>query len=126
MSVKFFKCNTCGNIVGLIKDSGVPLMCCGKAMEELAFNTSDGATEKHVPVVNVEGNVVSVGIGSVDHPMVDEHYIEWIYIETTSGGQRKTLKPGDDPKVMFVLSEDDKLISVYAYCNLHGLWKTNA
>lgn len=92
----------------------------------LEANVSDGAQEKHVPVVSVNGRTVEVTIGSVAHPMLDEHYITGIYIETASGGQFARLNPGDEPKAVFELKEGDKLIAAYEYCNLHGLWKLEA
>lgn len=121
--VKFYICKHCGNIVGLIHDSGVPLVCCGEKMSELVPNTTEAATEKHLPVVEMDGNIVKVSVGSVEHPSTEEHYIAWVYLETAHGGQRKAIKPGDKPEVSFAL-QDDELIAVYAYCNLHGLWKT--
>ena len=122
-NAKFFMCKHCGNFVKMIKNSGVSMICCGEEMVELIPNTSDGAHDKHVPVVSVSEGKVSAKIGSVEHPMVDAHYIEWIYLETEKGGQMKMLKPGDKPEALFTV-EDDKPISVYAYCNLHGLWQT--
>ncbi len=122
MTKKFFVCKHCGNMIGLLHDGGVPMMCCGEKMAELVPNTSDGAHEKHVPVVEVEGNKVTVKIGSVAHPMMDAHWIEWIYIETLKGGQRKVLKPGEAPEATFLLTDDDKVLAAYEYCNLHGLW----
>jgi len=107
----------------MVRESGVPMMCCGQKMTELVPGTSDGAAEKHVPSYEVDGYLVNVTVGSVEHPMTEEHYIEWIAIETEKGAQRKTLKPGDKPSLVFALSDDDKLDAVYAYCNLHGLWK---
>lgn len=95
----------------------------GIALEALKANTSDGAAEKHVPVVSINGNTVEVSIGSVSHPMLDEHYITGIYIETTSGGQFASLKPGEEPKAVFLLKDGDEFIAAYEYCNLHGLWK---
>ena len=121
--VKFYICKHCGNIVGLIHNAGVPLVCCGEKMSELVPNTTEAATEKHLPVVEMDGNIVKVSVGSVEHPSTEEHYIAWIYLETAHGGQRKAIKPGDKPEVSFAL-QDDELIAVYAYCNLHGLWKT--
>ncbi|MEG0291976.1 MAG: desulfoferrodoxin family protein [Anaerovoracaceae bacterium] len=119
---KFLKCAHCGNIVGMIHDSGVPVVCCGEPMNELVANTTDAATEKHVPVVSVEGNKVTAVVGEVAHPMLPEHFIQWIYLETENGGQRKVLAPGVEAKAEFVL-ENDKPVAVYEYCNLHGLWK---
>lgn len=121
--MKFFVCEKCGNLVEAIRESGVPMMCCGQKMTELVPGTSDGAAEKHVPAYTQEGNSVCVTVGSVEHPMLPAHYIEWIAIETTKGVQRKTLKPGEAPKATFLLAGEESLVSVYAYCNLHGLWK---
>lgn len=122
--MKFFRCEHCGNFVGVINDAGVPMMCCGQKMTEVVAGTTDAAVEKHVPVVTVEGNIVKAVVGSVEHPMVEEHYIEWIALETEKGVQRKTLKAGDAPEVEFALTADDKVVAAYAYCNLHGLWKS--
>ena len=121
--MKFFVCEVCGNFVGMIKESGVPMMCCGQKMKELIPGTSDGAVEKHVPVFKTEGNKVTVTVGEVDHPMTEEHYIEWIALETVKGAQRKVLAPGEKPCLEFELTDDDSVVAVYAYCNLHGLWK---
>ena len=121
--MKFLKCAKCGKVVGVIQDSACPTMCCGQAMEELAANTTDAAVEKHVPVVTVEGSKVTVEVGSAAHPMLEEHFIQWIALETKQGAQRKPLNPGDAPKAVFALAEGDEVIAAYAYCNLHGLWK---
>ena len=98
-------------------------MCCGEKMEEMKAGTTDGALEKHVPAVNVNGNEVTVQIGEVEHPMLEEHFIEFIWLETKLGHQVKSLKPGDEPKAKFALAEGDEVVAVYEYCNLHGLWK---
>ena len=119
---KFFVCKHCGNMIGLLHDAGVPMMCCGEKMVELVPNTTYAAQEKHVPVGTVEGNKVVVNVGSVDHPMLDEHWIQWVYLETDKGGHRKVLNPGEKPNVVFALTEDEKPLAVYEYCNLHGLW----
>ena len=120
---KFYICRTCGNLVNVINASGVPMMCCGKPMETLEPNTVEASGEKHIPAVTVEEGAVHVMIGSVEHPMVDVHYIEWVYLQTENGGQRINLKPNQEPKVTFLLG-NEKPVAVYAYCNLHGLWKT--
>ena len=120
---KFYVCETCGNLVGMINESGVNMVCCGKKMTEIVPGTVEASKEKHIPVATVEGNTVKVNVGSVDHPMTEEHLIEWVYLQTCRGGQRKCLKAGDAPEVTFALC-DEKPIAVYAYCNLHGLWKT--
>ncbi len=121
---RFYICEHCGNLIGMIHDAGVPMMCCGQKMTELIPGTVDASKEKHIPVVSVKNNTVEVTVGSVNHPMVEEHNIVWVYLQTDRGGQRKCLKVGDDPVVSFALC-DEKPISVYAYCNLHGLWKTD-
>jgi superoxide reductase len=121
---RFFICEKCGNIIGEIHSSGVPMSCCGQEMKELIPNTVDAAVEKHLPVVSIDENNVSIQIGSVEHPMTEQHYIQWVYILTEHGGQRKSFSPDDKPKVTFALS-DDKAIAAFAYCNLHGLWKTD-
>lgn len=123
MEQKFYICKHCGNIIAMVKDAGVPVVCCGERMPQLIPGTSDGAAEKHVPVYEVNGNVVNVTVGAVEHPMLENHYIEWISIQTNYGNQRKTLKPGEAPKASFALLEGEKVEAVYAYCNLHGLWK---
>lgn len=123
MALEFYICENCGNIIEFVKDAGVPVMCCGRKMTQIVPNTVDAATEKHVPVYEIEDGKVQVTIGEVEHPMLPEHYIEWIAIETTHGCQRKELKPGDAPKACFGLCDGEELKAVYAYCNIHGLWK---
>jgi superoxide reductase len=119
---KFYICRHCGNLVGMVFDSGVNPVCCGEKMEELKANVTDASGEKHVPVVTVDGDIVTVRVGSVDHPMEEKHYIQWIYLDTEKGGQRKVLKPGDEPVAKFALTDGDEPIGAYEYCNLHGLW----
>ena len=121
---KFYICNHCGNIVEKIHDAKVPVVCCGEKMQELVPNTVEASNEKHLPVVKVEGNQVQVNVGAINHPMAEEHFIQWVYVETNLGGQRKEMKPGDAPMVRFALSEGEQALNVYAYCNLHGLWMT--
>lgn len=123
MEQKFYICEHCGNIIAMVKTSGVPVMCCGQKMKELIPGTTDAAVEKHVPVYEVKDNIVTVTVGSVTHPMLPEHFIEWISIQTKFGNQRKVLKPGEEPKACFALCEGDEVEAVYAYCNLHSLWK---
>lgn len=124
--MKFYVCKHCGNIIAYAKNSGVPVVCCGEKMSELVPGSVDAATEKHVPVISVEGNKVTVTVGEVAHPMAEEHFIEWIALETAEGNQRKELKPGQKPEAVFMMTETDKAVAAYAYCNLHGLWKANA
>lgn len=123
MNAKFYICRRCGNLVEMIHDVGVPVFCCGQKMEPLVPNTVDASGEKHLPVVTVADGVVTVNVGSADHPMLPEHFIEWVYVKTENGDQRKALKPGDAPHVSFCIGSD-KPVAVYAYCNLHGLWMT--
>ena len=118
---KFYICRHCGNIITKLDDSGVPVVCCGEKMEELVAGATDAAGEKHVPLVKVEGGKVIVDVGSVTHPMTEEHHIEWIFLETENGGQFKYLDHTAAPKAVFELG-DDEPVGVYSYCNLHGLW----
>ncbi len=120
---KFFICRHCGNLVGMIHNSGVPIVCCGEDMRELRANTVDASQEKHVPEVAQKGAEVAVTVGSVLHPMAEDHYIEWIYLQTEQGGQRKGLAPGQESAARFALTGDDRAVAAFAYCNLHGLWK---
>ena len=122
--MKFFICKHCGNIIAMVKDTGVPVVCCGEKMTEIIPGTTDAAVEKHVPVYEIKENKVYVTVGDVEHPMLPEHYIEWIALQASSGNQRKTLKPGEPPKACFALCEGDEVEAVYAYCNLHSLWKS--
>jgi superoxide reductase len=120
----FYICKHCGNIAVKVVDRGPKLSCCGEEMVPLKANTVDAAKEKHVPVVSVEGNKLSVNVGSVDHPMTQEHHIEFIYVQTEKGGMRKALPIDGKPHATFAL-DDDKAVAVYEYCNLHGLWKVD-
>ena len=124
MENRFFICEHCGNLIGMIHDAGVPMMCCGQKMTKLEAGAVEASKEKHIPAVSVEGNSVKVEVGAVAHPMAEEHSILWVYLQTDRGGQRKNLKVGDAPAVNFALA-DEKPVAVYAYCNLHGLWKTD-
>ena len=123
MKLQFFICNHCGNIIAMIKDQGVPIKCCGENMQEITAGASEGAKEKHIPVYHINGETVTVSVGETEHPMTDEHYIDWVCIETEDGFQLKMLKTGMPAKISFSLSKDDKVKSVYAFCNLHSLWK---
>ncbi|MBQ6808258.1 MAG: desulfoferrodoxin [Firmicutes bacterium] len=123
MEQKFYICEHCGNIIAKVKDSGVPVVCCGQKMTELIPGTTDASLEKHVPVYEVADGKVVVTVGAVEHPMQPEHYIEWVSLQTKQGNQRKALQPGDAPKVCFSICEGDEVEAVYAYCNLHSLWR---
>ncbi len=120
---KFFICKHCGNLAGMINDSGVNMVCCGEDMQELKANTVDASLEKHVPVVTVVGNKVTAAVGSVLHPSLPEHHIAWIYLQTCCGGHRKCIGAGKEPKAEFLLTEGETPVAVFEYCNIHGLWK---
>lgn len=121
--MKFYVCEHCGNVIEKVKDSGVPVVCCGQKMTELVPGTVDASLEKHVPVWQVEGDRVIVDVGAVEHPMQEAHHIAWVALESRQGSQRKHLQPGEAPRVSFRLEEGDEVVAVYAYCNLHGLWR---
>ena len=120
--MEFYKCKHCGNIIAFVHKSGVPVVCCGENMQRITENTVDAAQEKHVPVIIRENNKVIVKIGSIEHPMLPEHHIEWIALETKNGNQRKILNIEDKPEAVFYVAPDDEIIKAYEYCNLHGLW----
>lgn len=130
--MKFYYCETCGNVIEFVRASGASVVCCGKQMKELIPGTSDGAQEKHVPVVIIETvkdvtgavtKVVNVYVGAVEHPMTPEHYIQWIALETTDGIHRIYLDPTDKPCAQFRLAEGEEVVAAYEFCNLHGLWE---
>ena len=123
MELKFYICEHCGNIITKLRDSGVSVVCCGEPMRELKAGTTDAAMEKHVPVWKQESGIVSVVVGSVEHPMLPEHFIEFIVLKTKEGVQFRKLEPGEPPKAEFAIKNGDEVEAVYEYCNLHGLWK---
>ena len=123
MEQKFYICTHCGNIIAFVKNTGVPVVCCGEKMKEIVPCSTDAATEKHIPVYRIENGKVYVKIGEVPHPMTEEHYIQWVSLQTKDGNQRRELHPGDAPEVCFPIDEGDEVEAVYAYCNLHSLWK---
>lgn len=123
MSIKFYKCDVCGNIVCKIEDSGMPLTCCGRQMKELRNESTDGSLVTHLPKFRISNETVYVQIGSSKHPMEKLHHIEFIAIETSKGFQIKRLNVGDEPVAYFKLCENEALLSVYELCNLHGLFE---
>lgn len=125
MKTLFYRCETCGNLVMKVHDGGGQLVCCGSPMTELKANSTDAATEKHVPAVTRDGNAIKVQVGSTPHPMLEEHYIMWIAaVQEGKRAQIAYLKPGGEPKAEFAIC--DGPVEVYEYCNLHGLWIANA
>lgn len=122
MKRKFLLCRRCGNLIEMINDSGVTPICCGTDMNELTPNSVEAATEKHIPVVEIDGNIAKVTVGSTLHPMEEAHYIEWIYLETSIGIKRVKLNPKEEPIASFALLEEETVVAAYAYCNLHSLW----
>lgn len=125
MQVKFYKCMHCGNIAIKVVDSGVALVCCGEPMVELVPDTQDAALEKHVPAVDIDGNHIHVNVGSVDHPMMEEHYIQFICLVKNTGYEIHPLTPDMAPAADFTLTDGEVPEAVYEYCNLHGLWKVD-
>ncbi len=122
--MKLYKCNHCGNIIKFVIDKGVPVMCCGEKMQLLEPNTTDGAFEKHVPVIEQDGNKVTVSVGSTLHPMLEEHHIEFIILKTKHTSQKVVLSHTGEPKAVFYIAPDDEVVAAYEYCNLHGFWQS--
>lgn len=120
-NVRFYKCPVCGNIIGLIDGNIENIKCCGRTMEQMVANSTDAATEKHVPVCEKVGDEVIVKVGEVEHPMVEEHYIMWIAQVSENRTTRVTLKPNEKPEAKFPYIPGS---TIFAYCNKHGLWKT--
>ena len=123
MKQKFLICKHCGNVVSMIRDKGVPILCCGEKMQELVPGLTEASGEKHIPVYQVEGNIVHVTVGAAQHPMTEEHYIEWVCMETEQGIQYAHLNPGDYPMANFAICDGDEVRAVYAFCNQHDLWR---
>lgn len=119
---RFYICRHCGNVIGLIEDSGVPVECCGEPMKQLEPLIEGSGSEKHLPRVNISDGIVNVDVGAISHPMENDHSIEWVYLQTDRGGHRKCLFAGEEPKTDFTL-DNEKPMAVYAYCNNHVLWK---
>lgn len=120
---KYYVCEVCGNIIEKVRDSGNMVSCCNRLMRELIPGVSDGKVEFHVPVCELKDNVLTVHIGKEPHPMDEKHYIQWISVITTKGEMRRCLKPGDEPVAHFHICDSEKVCAIYAYCNLHELWK---
>lgn len=125
MEDKIYRCSLCGKMVNVLKDSDAELICCGATMSPVDPKTKESLffKEKHMPVYRLKGNKVIVYVGVTPHPSTEDHYIEWIAIRTNLGYQRKSLKPGDAPKATFILDENEHVEEIYAYCNIHSLWK---
>ena len=123
MTQKFYICRHCGNLISMIRDKGVPVYCCGEKMQEITPGTTEASAEKHIPVYYVDSSTVHVTGGAVEHPMTEEHYIEWICLETEHVIQYAHLDPTDKPKAKFALCEGDEVRAVYAFCNQHDLWR---
>ena len=121
--MELFICKHCGNIITFLENSNVPVMCCGEKMQKIEPNTVDAAVEKHLPVIEVKDLLATVSVGSVEHPMQDDHYIKWIILETTEGIKVKNLTPSDKPVAIFSLLDGEEVISAYEFCNKHGIWK---
>ncbi len=127
MDVKFLRCEKCGSTITFLTGNGDNVKCCGDEMSELHAKNTEGAGEKHLPKVSRHEGTVRVDVGEISHPMEDQHLIEWIYLQTKRGGQFVRLKAGQEPRATFGVSGEepaDEPVAVYAYCNEHGLWKT--
>lgn len=125
--LKFYICKTCGNLILKVEDGGNTPVCCGKQMSALIPASTDGAIEKHVPVIDCsditpEKKTIHIHVGSTPHPSETYHYIKWIALETNKGIHLHYLNIGDDPCASFILCEEEDILHAYAYCNLHGLW----
>ena len=123
--MKFYKCNLCGNLMAVLEDSGVTPLCCGQAMELLKASTFDTLYEKHLPLITESDGITTVHVGSLPHPMTEEHHIDWILLETDKGFSLKYLKAADDPMAEFSLPLKEHRIAAYDYCNIHGLWMSS-
>lgn len=121
--LQVYKCEVCGSMVEVLNEAGGTLVCCGKSMTLLNENTVDAAVEKHIPVSEEKDGKLLVKIGEVEHPMVEEHFIQWIEVITTDGKViRKELKPGEKPEAVFEANVN--IARIREYCNIHGLWST--
>ena len=125
MEQRFYKCERCGQIIAIVKNTDIPVFCCGEEMKELLPGTTDAAVEKHVPVYEIKDGKVLVTVGSVEHPATEEHHIEWIALVTNRGIHFKHLKETDHPCASFHLDSDEEVCCIYTFCNLHGLWKAS-
>ncbi len=119
--MKLYRCSICGNLVELIEDGGGTLVCCGEEMMELPVNSSEVTFEKHIPVIEKDGNKVTVKVGEITHPMLENHYIMWIAIIEGKHIQKKLLSPGEEPKAEFEVNSNN--FTAYAYCNVHGFYR---
>ena len=124
--LKLYYCEHCKKVVEVVADTAVPLVCCGQKMTEVKANSTEAAHEKHLPVIEKDGDKVTVKVSTVEHPMLEEHYITAIWLQTEKALYKKALVPGEKPEAVFAVSSDDKVLAAYEYCNLHGLWKTEA
>lgn len=122
MSVRFFECDICHNMIEMVNSSGVNIVCCNQDMTELKPNSVDADLEKHVPHYEKGGSVFKVKVGETMHPKTEDHHIMWVVLETNRGVYRKDIPVGDDPVVDFILLNGEEPLNVYAYCNIHGLW----
>lgn len=121
---RFYACDSCHVCIEEICGDKGDFSCCGTNLTPLTANTSEGAQEKHLPVVEKDGSKITVRVGDILHPMSAEHSIEWIYLQTKKGSQRVSLTPDEEPVAVFMIADGDSPVAAYAYCNLHGFWKT--
>lgn len=124
MEMKYYFCKHCGKIIVVLNEPGTPTVCCGEIMTRLLPGTTDASIEKHVPILTTNGNLVTVNVGENPHPMTEDHYIEWILLVTNKGLHKKFLQPGEHPTATFIITENEKVLKAYEFCNLHKLWKS--
>jgi len=122
--MRFYQCRHCGNMISFHREVVPSVKCCGTAMLEMEPNTADASGEKHVPILDVHGREALVQVGKAEHPMTEEHHIEWVILETTRGYYKRYLQPEVPPEARFTLQKDEAVRSAYEYCNIHGLWKS--
>ena len=120
----FYRCSICGNLITMLEDSGIAPVCCGQKMNKLDPGTTDASHEKHVPIIDCEERKVFITVGELPHPMSELHYIEWIWLQTTRGGHLRKLYPGEAPSARFRICASERPLCAWAWCNLHGLWKS--
>ena len=126
--MKHYICRRCGNLAAMVNDTGRRIGCCGDNMSEVTPNVTEASREKHLPEIKIEGDRVTVTVGAENarHPQLPEHAIAWVALVTTGGNQRKMLTPDGKAEAVFMLAPGERVVKAFAYCNLHGLWVTEA
>ncbi len=120
--MNFYAAAPHSEVVTFMNDFGIPIFSCGRRMRPLASGSGGGAPEVHIPILSIDGNKVTVRVGSRAHPMLSVHYIQWIVLECMDSRQCRFLSPGREPQAVFLLPEGAQVVAAYAYCNIHGFW----